>query len=161
MNVLTEYRDVVLLCVVVFSLLLFIIILSQRFRLTKLRKRMDAMLGDTGAESLEAAITELQKRSVHLQEKSDQTSQDIQSILEQMKQMKGKMSIIRYNAFNETGSDLSFSVAILDGHGNGMVLTGIHSRHDTQIYAKPVDKGQSSYSLSPEEKEVVTRALQA
>jgi len=121
---------------------------------------MEAMLGDTGAESLEQAIAELQKRSVHLQEKTDLSAQEIHSILEQMKQMKAKMSIIRYNAFNETGSDLSFSAAILDAYGNGMVLTGIHSRHDTQIYAKPLENGESTYTLSPEEKEAVTRALQ-
>ena len=58
---------------------------------------------------------------------------------------------MRYKAFEDVGSDLSFSVAILDSYNDGIILTGIYSRHDSVTYAKPVDKGISRYELSEEE----------
>jgi hypothetical protein len=72
--------------------------------------------------------------------------------------MKSRLGVQRYNAFSqEGGSDLSFSIVILDEEQDGVVLTGIHGREQTFIYAKPVEKGQSSYSLSPEEKVLIDR----
>jgi hypothetical protein len=72
-----------------------------------------------------------------------------------LKKMKSKVGIHRYNAFSDTGSDLSFSVAILDEYQDGVLLTGIHNREQTYIYAKPIQRGQSQYTLSPEEKEAI------
>ena len=70
-----------------------------------------------------------------------------------------KIGIVRYNAFKDTGSDLSFSLAILDAHNNGVVLNGIYARDSSNIYAKPIENGQSKYILSNEEKEAIYKAM--
>ena len=57
------------------------------------------------------------------------------------------------------GSDLSFSVAILDAYNDGIILTGIYSRNDSTAYAKPIDKGISRYDLSEEETYVLNEAI--
>ncbi|MNC64127.1 hypothetical protein D3C75_1143020 [compost metagenome] len=88
---------------------------------------------------------------------SKQQADAITGIRGIMRTMKSNVSIKRYNAFSQQGSDLSFSMAILDDEQDGVVLTGIHSREESYLYAKPVDKGQSSYTLSPEEKEVIAQ----
>lgn len=70
-----------------------------------------------------------------------------------------KIGIIRYSAFQDTGSDLSFALALLDNENNGVILNGIYSREMSNIYAKPVEKGKSTYTLSKEEDEALKQAI--
>jgi hypothetical protein len=65
------------------------------------------------------------------------------------------LGIVRFNPFHDTGSDQSFALALVDGHGNGLVLSSLHGRDMTRVYAKPLSGWQSSYSLTDEEKEAV------
>jgi len=71
-----------------------------------------------------------------------------------------KVGIVRYSAFKDTGSDLSFAVAMLDENNDGIVFNGIYSREMSNIYAKPVKNGVSEYTLSEEEKEAIRRAIE-
>ncbi|HEX9075532.1 MAG TPA: DUF4446 family protein, partial [Anaerolineae bacterium] len=61
--------------------------------------------------------------------------------------------------FPDKGGDQSFTVAILDDHADGVVLSGLHSRADSRVYAKPVVRGQSNYTLTGEEKDAIARAM--
>ena len=70
------------------------------------------------------------------------------------------VGLVRFNAFSNTGSDLSFAVALLDHHGDGVVLSSIYGRNESHAYAKPVSKGVSSYNLSDEEREAINKALE-
>ena len=70
-----------------------------------------------------------------------------------------KVGIVRYSAFKDTGSDLSFAVALLDENNDGVVFNGIYSREMSNIYAKPVEKGNSKYTLSNEELQAIDRAI--
>ncbi|SDG78389.1 DUF4446 family protein [Desulfosporosinus hippei] len=70
-----------------------------------------------------------------------------------------RAEIQRFRAFEDVGSDLSFAVAFLNQEGDGLVLSSIHSREEARIYAKPISGGQSQYSLSDEEKDVVLKAM--
>jgi len=67
--------------------------------------------------------------------------------------------IVRYDAFEDVGGRLSFSCALLDDSGSGVVLTSINGRQDTRVYAKPVSGGASTYNLSSEEDEAIRQAL--
>ena len=67
--------------------------------------------------------------------------------------------LLRYDAFEDVGGRLSFSCALLDEHGNGVVLTSINGRQETRVYAKPVTAGTSSYNLSSEEDEAIRQAM--
>lgn len=71
-----------------------------------------------------------------------------------------KVGMVRYSAFKDTGSDLSFAVAMLDENNDGVVFNGIYSREMSNIYAKPVKKGVSEYTLSEEEREAIRRAIE-
>ena len=70
-----------------------------------------------------------------------------------------KIGIVRYNAFKDTGSDLSFALALLDEDNTGVVMNGIYSREMSNIYAKPVEKGKSPYTISEEEKLAIDKAI--
>ena len=70
-----------------------------------------------------------------------------------------KISIIRFNPFNESGGDQSFSLAVLDADNNGFIVTSLYGREVNRVYAKPIKDGTSSYSLSKEEKEALAKAM--
>ena len=69
------------------------------------------------------------------------------------------ISLLRYDAFEDVGGRLSFSCAMLDEHGSGVVLTSINGRQETRVYAKPIADGTSTYNLSVEESEAIRQAL--
>ena len=69
------------------------------------------------------------------------------------------VALLRYDAFEDVGGRLSFSCAMLDDQGGGVVLTSINGRQETRVYAKPIADGRSSYNLSSEEEEAIRQAL--
>lgn len=69
------------------------------------------------------------------------------------------VALLRYDAFEDVGGRLSFSCALLDDHGDGVVLTSINGRQETRVYAKQVTRGTSSHNLSLEEEEAIRRAM--
>jgi hypothetical protein len=70
-----------------------------------------------------------------------------------------KVGVIRFNPFADTGGDQSFAVALLDAAGNGVVLSSLHGRADTRIFAKSVQAGRSKHALSDEEQDAIRKAL--
>jgi hypothetical protein len=70
-----------------------------------------------------------------------------------------RVALLRYDAFEDVGGRLSFSCAMLDEHGTGVVLTSINGRQETRVYAKPVAAGTSTYNLSAEEEEAIRQAM--
>ena len=72
-----------------------------------------------------------------------------------------KIGLVRYNAFKDVGSDLSFAIALLDRNDNGVILNGLYGSESSNIYAKPVKSGISKYQLSEEEKTALEIAEQS
>jgi Protein of unknown function (DUF4446) len=70
-----------------------------------------------------------------------------------------RVALLRYDAFEDVGGRLSFSCAMLDEHGTGVVITSINGRQETRVYAKPVTSRTSTYNLSAEEEEAIRQAM--
>jgi hypothetical protein len=68
------------------------------------------------------------------------------------------LAVVRYDAFDDTGGHLSWSLALLDDHGDGAVLTSIHGRNEARTYAKSISAWTCEQQLSPEEQDAVARA---
>lgn len=69
-----------------------------------------------------------------------------------------KTGTVRFNPFDNTGGDMSFSIALLDGYDNGIVISSLHGRERTRMYAKPIERGNSKYLLTDEEREAIRQA---
>jgi len=69
-----------------------------------------------------------------------------------------KVAMVRFNPFEETGGDHSFSIALLNDKDTGIILTGLHTRERTRVYAKTIKNAKSDIELSQEEKKVLTKA---
>jgi hypothetical protein len=127
-------------------------------QLSKVRKRYIKMINGGNPENVEQLLIGLQNNINQLTNQNILQQGEIEQIKQQMRKMKSRLGVQRYNAFSQDGgSDLSFSIVLLDEAQDGVVLTGIHGREQTFIYAKPVENGQSTYSLSPEEKVLIDR----
>lgn len=110
----------------------------------------EALRGILEGHAKQLARLEGAVRSLHA------TDQEQQRLIEGAVRHVG---LVRYDAFEDVGGQLSFSCALLDDMGNGVVLTSINGRQDTRVYAKPVLAGKSGYHLSVEEDEAIRQAL--
>jgi hypothetical protein len=72
-----------------------------------------------------------------------------------------KLGLVKYNPFNDTGGDHSFSLAVLDKNRNGFVLTGLHTRDKTRFYVKSIKSGISTKELSDEEARAIEIAVKS
>lgn len=124
-------------------------------RLSALYRKM--MLGADG-QSIEQMmlgrireIEELKQAVADLQAKHQSLSLDSLNHIQ-------RMGLIRFNAFDNTGSDLSFALAMTDAARNGIVLSGIYGREESRVYAKPIIDGESTYMLTKEEKQALQAA---
>jgi hypothetical protein len=68
------------------------------------------------------------------------------------------VGVVRFNPFRDTGGDQSFALALADGRGHGVILSSLHTREVTRVYAKPLEEWESSYSLTEEERQAISLA---
>lgn len=144
----------------VIILVLVVTVIAQGAKIRTMRRKYEAMMAGSGVEDLEALLIDLKNQSEMLEEEQKEHKALLEQTQVRIRGMKSNIALKRYNAFGERGNDLSFSLAILDDNSNGIVLTSLYNRDNSYIYSKPMQGGESQYALSPEEKEVVTLALQ-
>jgi hypothetical protein len=141
------------------QLLSFIIIAILWVVLANTKKKMKKMFKGSKINGLEDLLIHHQERIQQIQSEIKLDRKEVQKLFTDLGKVKGRVGLVRYNAFHDLGSDLSFSVAILNNEQTGLVLTGLHNREQTYMYAKPVTQGESNYTLSPEEKEAIKKAF--
>ncbi|MDU2065287.1 MAG: DUF4446 family protein [Sporomusaceae bacterium] len=138
--------------------LALLIFISINIKLSRLNKRYRKLM--SGAEG--ANIEQLLMQHIEELRTGMKTiaavEQECKSIREDSRTNLKKVGMVRFNAFEDTGSDLSFAIAILDEKNNGFVLSNIFGRNEARVYAKPIEAGLSTYFLSDEEKEALQRA---
>lgn len=153
MDFLLEYWFQIAAGLMAMCLLIYNIILSCRLRSYKKLTRL--LQGGT----LEEHIVALEKRLCSQQQAISNVKDTVSGLQKEISLFPQHWHLERYNAFENTGSDLSFSLALLNDIEDGFVLTGIFGREDTRIYAKPVSAGKSSYYLSEEEMLAIKNAM--
>lgn len=108
---------------------------------------------------LDDLLKEALRQTQLLEEKVTLVETRLQKVELKLKASFSHAGMIRFNAFDNMGSDLSFAVAITNEVGDGLVISSINSREESRVYAKPLSKGESNYTLSKEEKEAISKAL--
>jgi hypothetical protein len=138
--------------------LLLALVLWALVRQAGLARRQERLLRGMGEGNLEQMLLSqsetVQGFASRIQE-SDALGQANAAMLRQCLQ---KVGVVRYDAFPDVGGGQSFSVALVDADGNGIVLSGLYSRHDLRVYAKPVLGGSSPLALSGEERDAIARS---
>ncbi|MBS3898219.1 MAG: DUF4446 family protein [Dethiobacter sp.] len=140
---------------------LLVICLVLYCKLSYLAKRYKAfMLGANGL-SLETSLESLHTEIKAMDGEIVANRGRIQELAKVLDTATRGVGVVRFNAFQETGSDLSFAVAFLDAEKNGVVISSIYGREESRTYAKPLEGGQSAYHLGSEEQEAIRKASEA
>lgn len=143
------------LCVILLISVLWNIILS--IQLSVLGRRYKRFMKGTSGKNIEGLILEHLEDLKQNNSKFEAVNTRFDNMQDQLDRCIQRHSIIRYNAFNDTGSDLSYSIVLMDNFDNGVTLTGIYGRNEFVGYAKPLEAGTSTYPLSVEEQMAITR----
>jgi len=138
-------------------LLLWQFLLYRRFR--QVNRRYKLLMRGPGGADLEQILMNYTGSVKDLEQRVRELGKEQELIKDQVAESIHNPGLVRFNAFDNMGSDLSFSLALLDRRGDGVVLTGLYGRDETRIYAKPLRKGTSDYSLTEEEEKAIKRSL--
>ncbi|MGH2693940.1 MAG: DUF4446 family protein [Actinomycetota bacterium] len=127
-------------------------------RLRKLRRQYTILRGEASDKDIVAAISSFLRRIDSQEGRLDGIVADLKEHAMRGRLALQRFHIVRYDAFEDMGGRLSFSAALLDDHGDGVVITSINGRTETRTYAKPVRGMSSEHNLSEEEREAITGA---
>ena len=152
--------DSFLLGWVIITIILVLLVIILMAKLSSLNKKYKKFLEKLGnGNNIEEDLETYMYRVEKVEKQNAEIANYVKTLDEDLTRCIQKVGIVRYNAFKDTGSDLSFTLALLDEHNDGVVLNGIYSREMSNIYAKPVKNGESSYTMSEEEKMAVQKAI--
>ena len=135
----------------VIILFLLILVFRNASKIKKMTERYNRFMEGLSDRNLEQVIDSCLDDIKELKFKNKSIDGQINHMERNILQCIQKVGIVRYNAFENVGSDLSFSIALLDSHEDGLVISSIYARDNSTMYAKPVSSGKSKYALSAEE----------
>ena len=154
-------NNIILLILVISVFVLFIGFIIMIIKLTNINKKYKTFIKKLGnGNNIEEDLENYMYRVERVEKQNSEILQQTIDLRKDLTKCIQKVGLVRYSAFKDTGSDLSFTLALLDENNNGVVLNGIYSREMSNIYSKSVENGKSSYTLSDEEKEAIKKAIE-
>jgi hypothetical protein len=139
--------------------LLLVLVVVQARRIGRLARRLEGLTQGEDGGSLEAILGQHLERVNGVVRDVSRLDARTATVEHDVRTALGRVGFVRYNPFEDTGGALSFALAILDSTGAGFVVSSLHARTGTRIYAKPIEGGKSEATLSAEEIEAVSRAM--
>lgn len=152
--------DIFLYFIAIGFLILLILYVINIIKLKKLKANYNKVFKKLGNGT---NLEEMLKKYIYEVERISENNQELNkycdSLNRELETCIKKVGIVRYSAFKDTGSDLSFALALLNDSNSGVVLNGIYSPEISNIYAKPIKNGKSTYTISEEEKQAIDIAV--
>ena len=152
--------DYIIIGLVAVTLIMLIILIVNMAQISGLKKRYHAFMGGKDARSLEEAFIAKLEQMDNLIKVSNVNAQNIDVLSKKVKQTFQKVGLVKYDAFNEMGGKLSFSLALLNENDDGIILNAVHSREGCYTYMKDIVAGNAVVNLSDEEQSALERAKQ-
>lgn len=158
-NFIGNYYTLIIIGIVVVIIILFLTIVSLNLKVNKMKKRHKKLLRGVNGGNLEEVIDNYYDKIEYQMQENDLIKEKMKKIEKSAQECIQKVSLKRYRAFEDVGSDLSFSLALLDKKNDGLVITSLYSRSESTVYGKAIQKGKSKYDLSQEEIDVLEDAM--
>jgi hypothetical protein len=143
--------------VVLLFLLLFVLV--QARRQSRLRRRLDGLMRGPEGRSIEAILDAHLDKVLAVARELDELSARSAVLEADARRAVQRMGLVRFNPFEDTGGNQSFALALMDRNGDGFVVSSLHTRTGTRLYAKAIVAGKSDSALSAEEAEALRIAL--
>ena len=147
--------DYIIIGLAAICLILLVLVIINMVQTSKLNKKYQAFMKGKNAKSLEETLIKRLDQVDSLMKANKANEEDIKKIFSNMKLTFQKIGLVKYDAFNEMGGKLSFSLALLSESNNGFVLNAVHSREGCYTYIKEIIDGNSVLALAEEEKEAL------
>jgi len=134
-------------------------LLDLQARLRRLQRRRDDLFAGADEEAgLSAALETLASRLAETNARTERLVARAEQIDETLSHTVQGVGMVRFRAFQDTGGDQSFALALTDGEGNGVVISSLYGRGKTRVYAKPVQAWLSPKPLGEEEEQALMEA---
>jgi hypothetical protein len=147
------------LLAVALGALALIVAIGVFLSVAAVRRRLMVIQGRGGQEDIIEAVSRQIEEVRGLRGDIRHLAADLQSLADAFRGALQRFAVYRYDAFEDMGGQLSFSAAILNDNGDGLVISCINGRSEARTYAKPVARATSAFNLSPEEQEAIRLAL--
>ncbi len=157
-DVWTGYLFLSLCALAIITLIFIIVVFAQMGNIKKLKKRIDKLTAGGDGKSLETNIVSLFEDVKMLKGTAEKNRKDIRQIYKNLEGTFQKMGLVKYDAFNQMGGKLSFSLALLDENDNGFIINSVHSTDGCYSYTKEIKNGESSIDLGKEEAQALAIA---
>jgi len=144
---------IIVLAIVIAILLTLVIVLFVR--MNKLNKKLHIFMSGKNAISLEDSLQVLEEDVFALKEHASRTKREIKNIYKKQESNFQKMGLVKYDAFQQMGGQLSFSLALLDEHDDGFLINSVHSTEGCYSYTKPINNGECELALGKEEQQAL------
>ena len=128
-------------------------------QINKLKKKYYKFMQGKNAKSLENEIIGLFEDNKFIKNSVEKNKKDIRTLYSKFESSFQKIGIIKYDAFNQMGGKLSFSIALLDENNNGFILNSVHSAEGCYTYTKEIKNGNCKISLGEEEEKALKIAM--
>lgn len=158
-GLLGEYVVVIAAATAAVILILLIMNIVSLVKIRKLKKRYNSFMEGNDAKSLEETIVSRFRQVDDLKTNQELQNKDIQALKANILKTYQKFGLVKYDAFNEMGGELSFSLAMLDKKNNGFLLNTVHNREGSYTYVKEIFDGKSEINLSEEEEQALNKAV--
>lgn len=153
--------DYIIIALAALVFIMFIIMIVNLVQISKLKKRYKIFMSGKNARNLEKTLIERLDQVDALLEANAANEKNIKILFNKMKFTFQKVGLVKYDAFNEMGGKLSFSLALLNEKNDGFVMNAVHSREGCYTYIKEIIDGNSIIVLSPEEQEALNMAKES
>jgi hypothetical protein len=140
-------------------LVLLVVALLQSMRLGRALRGYRALVRDGGQGSLGEVLESHVGRVEDVRGRLEQLNSLHADLQRRSQTSIQHIGLVRFNPFDDTGSDQSFAIAMLDDRRDGVVISSLHGRSNTRVFAKPVEGGASSHTLSDEETQAIRIAV--
>ena len=145
--------------VIVLLLILVIVLFARLSSLRSLYEKM--MRGEESGQSMEKMLLSHIEETRRVAEENKRSCEEHARIDALLKTAITRIGVVRFSAFQDMGSDLSYAVAMLDAFNNGVVFSSIFAREDSRSYVKPIENGKSTYTLTKEEEQALKHAIES
>ena len=139
--------------------LALVLAVTANVRIGRLRRSLAVIDAPEGRQSVLEAVGRHRDETARLREELASSQQAVADVRSALSDALRHVAVVRYDAFGDMGGRLSFTAALLDDAGDGLLLTSIHGRSEARTYAKGVVGGSSEQSLSPEEQQAIDLAM--
>lgn len=140
-------------------LILIIVVIVQAIKFSKLSRKYKKFMSGKNAKSLEKDIVGLYEDNKFIKASAEKNKNDILTLYKKFESTFQKIGIVKYDAFNQIGGQLSFSLALLDENDNGFILKSVHGAEGCYLYTKEIKNGMCEISLGDEEREALNMAM--